>query len=112
MVSDSNNHINKLPLDTTVLTSLMRNPAIVRLVTILDRSSLSVLELLEYNLTLQEISYALSNGVIEFSKIPQVDESKVQNIPLSPDFYYYSVRRKVKLAELGLHILDSMRTGQ
>ncbi len=112
MVTDSRNHINKLPLDTTILTSLMRNHALVRLVTILGNTRLSVLELLEYSLTLQEINYALSNCIIEYLRIPQVDESKVQNIPLSPDLYYYSVRRKVKLTELGLHILDCIRTGQ
>jgi hypothetical protein len=73
MVADIRNHIIKLPVDTTVLTSLMRNPAMVKLITILGNTSLSVLELLEYNLTLQEINYALSNYVIEFLRIPQVD---------------------------------------
>ena len=58
----------KIPSDRVHLTELMRNPVIVRVVSILDLASLSILELLEYNLERKEINYALSEGVIGIDK--------------------------------------------
>ena len=52
----------KIPIDPVHLTELIRNPVIVRIVSILDLASLSILELLEYNLERREINYALSEG--------------------------------------------------
>jgi hypothetical protein len=54
----------KIPIDQVHLTELIRNPVIVRIVSIIDLASLSILELLEYNLERREINYALSEGVI------------------------------------------------
>lgn len=39
-----------MPIDQVHLTELIGNPVIVRIVSILDLASLSILELLEYNL--------------------------------------------------------------
>jgi len=39
-----------IPIEPVHLTGLIRNPVIVRIVGILDLASLSILELLEYNL--------------------------------------------------------------
>jgi hypothetical protein len=47
------------------LTKLLRDPIIVRIVSIIDIASLSILELLEYDLTRRDINYALSSGVLE-----------------------------------------------
>jgi hypothetical protein len=58
----------KIPIDPVHLTELIRNPVIVRIVSILDLASLSILELLEYNLERTEIHYALSEGVIATDK--------------------------------------------
>ena len=52
-----------IPIDETHLTELIRNPTVVRIVSILDLASLSILELLEYNLDRREINYALSERV-------------------------------------------------
>ena|SRR5205823_846821 len=49
----------KIPIDPVHLTELIRNPLIVRIVSILDLASLSILELLEYN-SRREINYAMS----------------------------------------------------
>ena len=49
----------KIPIDPVHLTELIRNPVIVRIVSILDLASLSILELLEYN-SRREINYAMS----------------------------------------------------
>ena len=50
--------------DSDQLTKLIRDPIIVRIVSVLDIASLSILELLEYNLTRKDINYALSSGVM------------------------------------------------
>ena len=42
----------------------------MRIVGILDITSLSILELLEYDLTRKDINHALSNGVIKIDKSP------------------------------------------
>jgi hypothetical protein len=57
-----------MPIEPVHLTRLIRNPVIVRIVSILDLASLSILELLEYNLERREINYALSEGVIAIGK--------------------------------------------
>ena len=44
----------------------MRSPIILRIVAILDITSLSILELFEYRLTLKDVNYAMANGVITY----------------------------------------------
>lgn len=56
------------PTDFETITKLLRDPVIVRVVTVLDITHLSILELLEYGLTRQDINHALSNGVVEIDK--------------------------------------------
>ena len=46
-------------LDT--VTELLRDPVIIRIVTVLDTVSLQILELLEYDLSRRDISHSLSN---------------------------------------------------
>ena len=88
----------------------MQNPMNRRLVSVLGNTDLSVLELLEYGLSIAEVNYAFFNNIIEYLRIPRLNESKMQNLPQSHDFYYYSVRKKVKLTGLGLYILDNIET--
>ena len=57
-----------MPIDPVHPTELIVTPVIVRIVSILDLASLSILELLEYNLERREINYALSEGVIAIDK--------------------------------------------
>jgi hypothetical protein len=108
----------KIPIDRMHLTELMRNPLIVRIVSILDLASLSILELLEYNLERREINYALSEGVIGIDKTTSSSSSQLNptqtmgeyNILLSGDAYFYDfLNSKVRLTELGLYILDSIK---
>ena len=96
-----------IPIDDTHLTELIRNPTVVRIVSILDIASLSILELLEYNLDRREINYALSERVIATDKL--TTSSPVSNILLSGDYYYNFLSSKVRLTELGLCILDSIK---
>lgn len=96
-----------IPIGETHLTELIRNPTVVRIVSILDLASLSILELLEYNLDPREINYALSERVIATDKL--TTSPPVSNILLSGDYYYNFLSSKVRLTELGLYILDSIK---
>jgi len=107
----------KIPIDAVHLTELLRNPVIVRIVSILDIASLSILELLEYNLERRMISYALSEGVIAIdeptlssSQFHKTEMMQEDNILLRGDSYFYDfLNSKVRMTELGLYILDSIK---
>src|SRR6266487_3228848 len=107
-----------MPIEPVHLTELIRNPGIVRIVTILDLASLSILELLEYNLERKEINYALSEGVIAINKtnfpsssfqLHPTEMMQEDNILLRGDSYLSFLNSKVRLTELGLYILDSIK---
>ena len=108
----------KIPIDPVHLTELIRNPVIVRIVSIVDLASLSILELLEYNLERRGINYALSEGVIAIDKIDSPSSSELgdtemiqeDNILLRGDSYFYNfLNSKVRLTELALYILDTIK---
>lgn len=103
------------PIDMKSLAELMTKPLIIRIVSILDITSLSILELFEYGLTLKNVNYAMANGVICYDKIskPSNDEEyKALGIPLTGDYYYNHLNSKVKLTEIGLYILESIKDNQ
>jgi hypothetical protein len=102
-----------VPIDQVHLTELIRNPLIVRIVSILDLASLSILELLEYDLERREINYAVSEGVIAIDKRKPIEKVHEDNILLSGDSYFFNfLNSKVRLTELGLYILDPIKGGQ
>jgi hypothetical protein len=102
-----------VPIDQVHLTELIRNPVLVRIVSILDLASLSILELLEYNLERREINYALSEGVITIDRRKPTEIAHEDNILLSGDSYFFNfLNSKVRLSELGLYILNSIKEGQ
>jgi hypothetical protein len=105
---------HKIPIDRSALSELMRKPIIVRIVTILDITSLSILELLEYGLTLKDINLSMANGVIAYDKAAKrvSGEKTALGIPLSGDSYYDFLNSKVKLIEVGLYILDTIKSNQ
>jgi hypothetical protein len=105
---------NKIPIDTITLNELLSRPIIVRIVAILDITSLSILELLEYGLTLKDINFSMANGVIAYDKPRKrvSTEETALGIPLSGDYYYNFLNSKVKLTELGLYILDTIKRNQ
>jgi hypothetical protein len=106
-----------ITIDSDQLTKLIRDPIIIRIVSELDIASLSILELLEYNLTRKDINYALLNGVIAVDKpaassTAYEDTQHIQdlNILVSGDFYFHNfLRSKVKLTDVGLYILESIK---
>ena len=87
----------------------------MRIVGILDITSLSILELLEYDLTRKDINHALSNGVIKIDKSPSsaastYEDNSNRNVFVSGDYYFYNfLNSKVKLTEMGQQILESIK---
>jgi hypothetical protein len=106
---------DRIPIDMTAITELMRKPVIVRIVTILDITSLSILELFEYGLTLKDVNYSMANGVIYYDKPTKPlgsEESSALGIPLTGDYYNNFLNSKVKLTDIGLYILESIKGNQ
>lgn len=103
------------PVDMATVTELMRSPLIIRIVTILDITSLSILELFEYGLTLKDVNYTMANGVICYDKPTKPlgsEETSALGIPLTGDYYFNFLNSKVKLTELGLYILNFLKGNQ
>jgi hypothetical protein len=103
---------DKIPIDRITLSNLMSRPIIIRIVTIIDITNLSILELLEYGLTMNDINFSMANGVIAYDKTTKrmSSEETALGIPLSGDYYYNFLNSKVKLTELGLYILDTIKS--
>jgi len=111
--------VMKITIDSDQLTKLIRDPIIIRIVSELGIASLSILELLEYDLTRKDINYALLNGVIAVDKsaassatTAHEDTHPIQdlNILVSGDFYFHNFLSSiVKLTDLGLYILESIK---
>ncbi|MGA9842627.1 MAG: hypothetical protein WBQ25_09960 [Nitrososphaeraceae archaeon] len=101
-------------IDSEQLTKFLKDPIIVRIVRILGIARLSILELLEYDLSRKDINHALSNGVIAIDKSPSsasaYDDDDKRNTLVSGDYYFYNfLNSKVKLTEIGLQILESIK---
>lgn len=102
-------------VDSEQLSKFLKDPIIVRIVRILGIASLSILELLEYDLTRKDINHALSNGVITIDKstssaLSYEDDDNKRNTLVSGDYYFYNfLNSKVKLTEVGLQILESIK---
>jgi hypothetical protein len=105
---------DKVPIDRVTLSELMSRPIIVRTVTVLDITSLSILELLEYGLTIKDINFSMANGVIAYDKAtrPVKSEDTALGFPMAGDYYYNFLNSKVKLTEIGIYILDTIKSNQ
>jgi hypothetical protein len=100
------------PADHETITKLLRNAVIVRVVTVLDITRLSILELLEYGFTRQDINHALVSGVIEMDKetLPRAEITSAEGLLVAGDVYYQQfLSSKVKLTALGLYLLDCIK---
>jgi hypothetical protein len=104
-------------IDSDRLTKLLQDPVIIKIVTVLDIVSLSILELLEYGISRKDVSLALANEIIMFDKSSLIYTDASSNFPLteqdiiaSGDYYFINfLNSKVKLTELGLYILDTLK---
>jgi hypothetical protein len=84
---------------------LLQDPVIVKIVKIIDKASLSILELLEFGITRQEINHALAAEIIRFDKESTTDEN---GITAGGDYYFKFLSSKVKLTEEGFLLLQHM----
>lgn len=99
-------------VDFETLAKLLKDPVIVRVVTILDIARLSILELLASGLTKQDVNHALTNGVIEIETetMPKVDITSPGGMLTAGDTYFQQfLSSKVKLTPLGLYIADCVK---
>jgi hypothetical protein len=103
-----------IPIDNVALSKLMNTPTIIRIATVLDITSLSILELLEYDIKLGDIIFAMANGVVAYDNEALIASSEHDLAEIVPNanLYYAFVRRKVKLTRVGLHILESIKGNQ
>lgn len=102
-------------VDLETITKLLRDPIIVRVVTVLDISHLSILELLEYGLTGANVNRALVSGVIETDKatLPKTETTMTEELLVGGDTYYSQfLNSKVRLTELGKYLLDCIKECQ
>lgn len=101
----------RIPIDSVSLTKLLNDVSVIRIVTIVDITSLSILELFEYEISMRDIIYSLVNGVITYDNSASISttEESLFAIPTNPHHYYAFVRRKVKLTAIGLYILESLK---
>lgn len=99
----------KQAVSAETLTEVMKDSAIIRLVTIIDVARMSVLELLESGLTRQEINRALSKGVISYEKGAPHEETAGEAFE-SGDYFFRMLNTKVRLTELGLYVLDCIKS--
>lgn len=98
-------------VDSQTLAKLLSDPLIIRMVTILNITSLSILELLEYGFTRTDINHALRDGVLESDNkmLPTRDSksSLVEDFLITFDQYYYQILgSKLRLSQLGLFLLE------
>lgn len=99
-----------IPMNHDALSDLLNDPLIVRLVTVINVTSQSILEVLEYGFTPSDIGRAMGKGVVEFDT--SSGQQKVGKIDvIQPNFEmgdYYSelISRKVRLGRLGLLMLE------
>lgn len=99
-----------IPLDRNAIAGLLKDPVMIRMVTAVNLASLSILELLEYGFTRRDVSRAMAKEVIEFDK-PLASEmpsgrDNVDQILETGDHYFEFLSRKVRLAKLGLFMLE------
>jgi len=88
---------------------LLTDSSVTRMVKIIDKARLSILELLEYGITRKEVNHALANGIIRFDKTPDKQPTDEYGAVAGGDYYFSFLNSKVKLTELGLFILERMR---
>lgn len=103
-----------IPHNHDALFELLNDPTILRLVTVVNLASLSILELLEYNFSRKDVSRALAKGVIKFDKtsVPPAPEGTsmgaIRHVLETGDYYFEVLSSKVRLSELGLYILETI----
>jgi hypothetical protein len=98
--------------DWEAIAELLQDPGIVRIVTVLDISHLSILELLEYGLTRRDVDHALIVGVIEMNRrtLPSMEVTTIEGMFVSGEVYFQQLlSSKVHLTKLGEFLLGCIK---
>lgn len=104
-----------LPIESEVIADLLNNPVIIKIVTILDIKSLSILDLLEYEVNIVDFNYALARRVIQLERpntLPNKENDSIGIPEVGGDYYYEFLNSKVSLTEIGVYILDCLKSDQ
>ena len=88
---------------------LLSDPVIIKIVEVLDRASLSILELLEFGITRKEVNHALAKDIISFDRTPDRHSTNEYG-SASGDYYFSFLSTKVRLTDLGIFILHHIQT--
>jgi hypothetical protein len=102
-------------MEPEVIANLFENPAIIKIVIVLDLRSLSILDLLEYGMTTTHVNYALANRIIQLEKaehMPNEESKSIRILQVGGDYYYEFLNSRVMLTQFGLYILDSLKCDQ
>ena len=75
----------RLPIDGVTLSKLMHTPAVIRIVNILDITSLSILELFEYDVSIGDIIYSMANGVITYNTSAMTQTTEESQLGVTPN---------------------------
>lgn len=99
-----------MTVDAEEIRRLLKDPVIIRIVTVLDISSLSVLELFEYGMTRSDINYAMTRNVIKVDNGQTPEETLQKGLLVAGDSYYHHfLNGKITLTELGRFLLDCVK---
>jgi hypothetical protein len=106
-----------VPLDHDALSGLLDDPVMIRVVTVVNLASLSILELLEYGFTRKDINRTMAKGVIEFDKQPVLPETisksdVIQHVLETGDYYFGLLSSKIRLSKLGLYVLEIIESSR
>lgn len=98
-------------VDFETLTKLLKDPVVVRVVTVLDIARLSILELLESGLTKEDINHALTSGVIEVEKetMPKAITTPEAVLAAGDTYFQQFLSSKIRLTALGMYIADCLK---
>lgn len=87
---------------------LLEDPVIIRIAKVINRASLSILELLEYGIAQREINHAFATRVIGFDKTPDKPTTNEYRAVAGGDYYFNFLNSRVKLTDLGLLLLQQV----
>lgn len=91
------------------ISELLKDATTARLVAVINLTSHSILELLEYGFDRADITKALEREIVEFDKplaIEKTGKVEIQRILATGDYYFELLGSKIRLAKLGLFILE------
>lgn len=99
-----------LSVDYDAVYEVLGDLVITRLVSVVNLTSLSILELLEYGLSRSDISRAMAKGIVEFDRRREAEAAVktdiLQRILEKEEYYFALLSSKIHLSKFGQFILE------